>query len=262
MYLRNDIELLSMERTSAISTTNITEFRLIFKYPITEFEKTGLKDLVDSLKIGEFRVTKFEELGLYELLDEVIPVITLSGKGIELSVKRKSIELNMGSRTPSLLRSFRGVPTEIEPEKIFSKENLDSVQTDLNYVMGLVFGKLGLKPNEVEVECLLSIWKEGLLGRNFNYLLKDESFAYFGKCIDTNIEGLNIALREQLGDLNVESKYKIKQEYEKEQEKKFVSLTAELNFKPKGLINISSLLERLIERINTLVANVVGGIVV
>ncbi len=221
-------------------------------------ELTELKNLLVS---GKFKSVKVEAESFFDILEDYIPILSFFGDGFEIGITRKNLVLQFleGKELASKI-SYKS-DSEASPEKILSRENLAKVENDFNYIIGIVLGKLKLNLNNLITEFTFTYSKEGKLQNDLAMHLKNESKVLFGVVSDLHFRGFRFSTTEKLfGVENVEGQFNLGERIEETTNKTYVAGMCTFKFKAQGPANIFEIMNEGIDRLNSLINKLGGGI--
>jgi len=227
---------------------------------IDKAQSDTLKQIAKSLNVASFKAVSVKTVSFLDFLDESLPVLDLTGKGYEIAITRKKITISFLSGAGIIRDSPIKDYKDIKKEDLFSQTNLSSVDSDFNFIMGLILGRLGTALEDVEVLFELNVSKEGKLKNDFNHIIKDESKALFGKLSDLHLKEIRVETQEELFGTLVKADYDIDELFDDMEGKRLVDCRASIKFRHKVPLNTFKFLEATLSRLNKLVETLAGGI--
>jgi len=248
-----------MSFDSPFNINDLEDLRLDIIYNLDN--KDDLKNVLKSLQIASFKTTTVESAGFLNYLVDKIPSLHLIGKGFDIVVADKKISLGFFDSGEFIFRHRTKDEQEIGNEALLSKENLKSIDSDFNFITGLILGKLGIDINNINLEFRLSVNKEGEFKTNFTHLLSPESRLLFGQAEDANLTGVNLEMTENLLNTKVKTRYIIGKSVGLD-DKPNVHCRTKMELKHNGSIDTFKFLEAMLIRLNTLINTLSGGLIV
>lgn len=236
---------------------------------LVAFDKSkadGLKQIIKTLSIASFKTSTTESSNLLDYLDEGIPLFMTSGEGYEIVITRKGVSLGFLDRAGGEYVFRTGPPKPFQGKKseLFTKDKMDVIDSDFNFILGLIFGKLGLATDQADIEFRLEIGKQGKFQHDFSRLLTPESKNLFGKISDLHVDGIRFRTEEEILGRKVKTEFRLFEQRSTLGDSLPLSLdcSTKLNFTTNIPINTFKLLEESLARLNNLVNSLLGGIIV
>ncbi|NIP62004.1 MAG: hypothetical protein GWN01_08990 [Nitrosopumilaceae archaeon] len=229
--------------------------------PITDLGNTKLKEISMKLSLSELRTSKQYDLAVLDYVDEVFPVILFNGKGFAIGVTNGKIAIQFLDHSEFPPLGGESLPDELsDQEKLFSKEKLLEISNDLNYVIGLIFGKLNQDIESSSVQFNFRVQKKGSFGKDPTYVLKDEAKVFFGNVSDLHMKSFRIEVKEKLFGTDINSTYLLSERSIGIKKIPYVRAAATFDYSYKGPIDLFDLFETGKSKLNDLVNRVTGGI--
>ncbi|MCE9618277.1 MAG: hypothetical protein K8Q88_08000, partial [Nitrosarchaeum sp.] len=172
------------------------------------FNENLFNSVIKSLEVENFKTTKTYRGNFSNVLDSLMPQISFNGKGFGFGLTKTKIASQFLEPTEFANFGEEDEPrSKISASELFTKEKLDNISSDFNYIIGLIFGKLGLDNKNYEISFGISLSKHGYFANNMDYLLKPESKLLFGKITDLHLKGFNITTEEELFGKKIQTEY-------------------------------------------------------
>jgi len=231
-----------------------------------EFSKDSHDSLLNTL--NELSLSKFtrgtvKATTVASFFDKNIPVLTLTGNGYEIAVTNtRIVVLFLDARAEIInIDSDDSEDEEVDNKRLFSQEYLSSIDVDVNFVIGLILGKLGLKLSSLRTVVKMSLSQEGQLKNDFTNMLSSESKMLFDKTSDLHFNGITFSTNEESGNEKTHITYSIVNNVDVLDKEKSVRSSITVESKLAGSLNIYTLLENSLSRINKVILSLSGEIV-
>ena len=224
--------------------------------PIPPDGNNTLENIVKSLHAGNFKTTRSFAAKFTSVVDDLFSQITFMGKGFAFGLSKTKFSAQF-LRMLEFVHSEPEVRMEDEvPSKLFTKENLDQISSEFNYILGLILGKLNFNNENHEFIFTIHLSKDILATRDLTYLLTPESKTAFGEITDFQLQGIDMNLVENLFKTAVKSEYSIHQNTDDVRNKNSFIVHAQFKFNYSGPVDFFNFVSKSINRLNDLTENI------
>jgi len=230
---------------------------------LTKSPEDALHNAIKDLEISKFtRSTVQTTTILQKIIEKAAPLLVLTGKHFQISITSKNIILSFLEPIGELIqvRVSDDEKNTIDKNFIFSKENLNSVESDFNFVSGVILGRIGMRLDDLTTSFKFSATKVGKLKNDFAHIVSPESKLLFGKISDFHIQSLAFSTEEEMFGDKVKVDYSIDGRTGALGEDE-VNSSMYIKLKRVGSLSIHNILEDSLNRLNKLVMSLGGDIV-
>lgn len=249
-----------MSKTSPFLVSDIGNISI--KIKIADDQTDNLKKIAKTLSVADFKTVSTKVFSFFDFVDSHVPVLLLSGKGFDISLMRTGIVLSfLGGGQIIQVSEMSKDLKNLKKEELFSKDTLSKIDSDFNFVIGLILGKLGIELENLSIDVSMFVSKNGKLKNDFTHLFTNESKTLLGKISDVHIKEAGFHFEEELFGTKTKSMYDI-DEISDDENTYSVRCRLNLEFKHTVPLNTFKFIESTLLRVNTLIESLVGGIVV
>jgi len=244
-----------MDSGGSFVTGDIRDMSLAIKIPI---EESGIDGIVKSLESKKFKTTKAYK-SRFSVLDDFMAQLSLGGDGFEFGISKTKIAAQFlhpvefvayGDQEESIRGGSNG--------ELFTKEKLDEVSFDFNYIFGLVLGRLKADGKDHALRFNLHLSKMGRFVNDPDHLVNPDSRTLFGG--DFHLKGFMITMDEDVSGVKARTRYELREGAKRHDGKKTCDAIAQVDFQCPGSVDFFGLMTESMNRLNTLATAAVGGI--
>ena len=242
-------------KSSAMFTVNeIVGATLNIPLPLDKNSLLG--SIAQTLHTKKFTATKTYVAEFNDLVDDTFSKLTFIGKGFAFGLLKTKISAQFLHGIEFVHPNLDMYDMKEDPSKILADEELKMASLDFNYILGLILGKMGLDDNNLEFVFDIHVSKEIDTTHSLNHLLVPESKTAFGKANDLKMTGIGIQMTESIMDIKVRSQYHINEFMNRDRDKNYYNVRAELEFKHSGPVDFSKIIKGSMGRLNDLTKSI------
>ena len=227
--------------------------------PIKIQNDDKLDSIPKSLEKSNFKTVKYYTYNFFDKIDDLLAEIFFAGKGFEIGLTKNKCSIQFFRSVEFGTIKQNEMLSEGNASSVLTTENLSDVSSDLNYILGILFGKFDSEKVDRKVDFKFHVAKEGRFVKQINDTFKLEPQTIFGNISNLHLRQCTVSMEEHLFDTSVETEYSITQD-RKTDESSFMQMGLHCTFKQSGPIGVFKLLNESMNRLNNLAELVVGGI--
>jgi len=169
---------------SLFSFNDVLQIQLEINLP--ETEKNYVKKMLDETSITNLKTAQIKERrDVITDLIENIPRYEISGQKIEINFYENKLIFTIGERFPPFSKRSKRDRTFV------TNEQLDKYDTDINYLIGVVFKVTNKSYKDTKIESNISLFKKKYR-LTFNKIVNIQGLTEINK--DASINGINLKI--------------------------------------------------------------------
>ncbi len=242
-----------MDVKKVFAVDNITGASASISMPFTKND--NLTNIIKMLDVKNFKTTSAYTSKWHDSVDPLFSLITFNGNGFAFGLTKTKIAAQFLRRIEFVdIESNVLSNDKMTAAEIFTKENLASISSDFNYILGLIFGKLNLESQDYQLKFNMDLAKKMFEIKNLNQMITNKFKLCFGN--NTKLKGIQTDGHEKLFDQDVVSKYHLSNDVDDSDDQNSCHISCMFQLQHSGPIDFSKLIEGSLNRSNDLVMNI------
>lgn len=239
-----------------LSINDIEDIGLKLEYNLSN--SNVFKEIVKTMKVADYKIVKVNTINILELIEKDIPSLIFSGEGFNIRVTYNKIELQLLQSVNVDENSLSiDVIEKDDRIKILSKDNLSAIETDLNFIVGFILGKLNINTENVTLQFKMLLRKDGKFKEELQRLLTSEAKILIGNPQNLDVNDIGFKIEEHLDGIKINSRYSFSV-LDKPETNVLCSII--IDSKYTGTIDLHKFINTALKRINTMITKLTGGI--
>lgn len=229
----------------------------------TSYDNVTDESLYDKLKFiqrGQFLSGNISGEDMIKPLAEILPLLSLTGEGFVIRIQSSSIKLTISTN----LAHLPSMPSSgtVDPTVLFAASNLQKLSMDYNSVVGQVLGALGIGHNSTKFIVGITMTKDDTYYKtdDLNEKLNPVLQSFLGESKQIRSSNVEFWADESLLGKQVTAFYKLWDGSQYAANKSSVKFSGSLSFKNTGVQNLDEITCEYINRINSSVEKLTGGL--
>ena len=242
-----------MDVKKVFDVDNITGVSASISMPFTKND--NLTNIIKMLNVKNFKTTSAYTSKWHDSVDPLFSLITFNGDGFAFGLTKTKIAAHFLQRIEFVdVESNASSYDNITAVEIFTGENLASISSDFNYILGLIFGKLNFENQDYQLTFNIDLSKEMFEIKNLNQMITNKFELCFGN--DAKLKGIQTDGHERLFGQDVDSKYHLSNSVDDSDDQNSCILSCMFQLQHSGPLDFFKLIDESINRGNDLIMNI------
>ena len=227
--------------------------------PMPFTENDSLTDMIKILDVKNFKTTFACKSKWHDSMDALFSRIAFNGTGFAFGLTKTKVAAQF-LQNAEFVDVDQSVMSDdnVTAAEVFTKENLASISSDFNYILGLIFGKLNLNSQDYQLIFKITLSKEMCTIKNLNQMVTHEFRSRFGD--NSKLKGIQTEGHEKLFDQDVQSRYHLSDSVSELDNQSSCRLSCKFQLQHSGPIDFSKFITESLNRSNDLAMDMMEDI--
>ena len=227
--------------------------------PMPFAENDSLTNMIKILDVKNFKTTSACKSKWHDSMDTLFSQIAFNGTGFAFGLTKTKVAAQF-LQNVEFVDVDRSVMSDdnVTATEVFTNENLASISSDFNYILGLIFGKLNLNSQDYQLIFNISLSKEMYAIKNLNQMVTHEFRLRFGD--NSKLRGIHTEGHEKLFGQDVQSRYHLYGGVSDLDNQSSCHLSCRFQLQHSGPIDFSKFITESLNRSNDLAMDVMEDI--